>query len=144
MPWNCFLLGLELRPGTLLKKTSPVNFAKCLRITFLQKSSSRLFLMIVDLKNYFGEVKSNCREVFCKESVLQTFTKFTGKQLCWSLFLNRVAGLRHFKAYNFIKKETPTQLLSCEFYKSCFTEHVRGLFVGVYLRLCQASRIGNF
>ena len=34
------------------------------------------------------------REVFCKKGVLENFTKFTGKHLCWSLFFNKVAGLR--------------------------------------------------
>ena len=33
-------------------------------------------------------------EVFCKKGVLRNFTKVTGKQLCLSLFLNKVAGLR--------------------------------------------------
>ena len=33
-------------------------------------------------------------EVFCKRDVLKNFTKFTGKHLCQSLFLNEVAGLR--------------------------------------------------
>ena len=34
------------------------------------------------------------REVFCKKGVLENFTKFTGKHLCWSLFFNKVAGLK--------------------------------------------------
>ena len=34
------------------------------------------------------------REVFCKKGVLENFTKFTGKHLCWSLFFNKVAGVR--------------------------------------------------
>ena len=45
---------------------------------------------------------------------LRNFVKFTGKQLCQSLFLDKVAGLRP-EAYNFIKKETLAQVLSCEF-----------------------------
>ena len=31
-------------------------------------------------------------EVFYKKGVLKTFAKLTGKQLCQSLFLNKVAG----------------------------------------------------
>ena len=38
--------------------------------------------------------KTSRREVFCKKGVLEKFAKFTGKHLCWSLFLNKVAGLR--------------------------------------------------
>ena len=33
-------------------------------------------------------------EVFYKKGGLRNFTKFTGKHLCQSLFLNKVAGLR--------------------------------------------------
>ena len=33
-------------------------------------------------------------EVFYKKNVLRNFTKFTGKHLCQSLFINKVAGLR--------------------------------------------------
>ena len=37
---------------------------------------------------------STLPEVFCKKGVLRNFAKFTGKHLCQSLFLNKVAGLR--------------------------------------------------
>ena len=33
-------------------------------------------------------------EVFCKKGVLRNFVKFTGKQLCQSLFFNKVVGPR--------------------------------------------------
>ena len=42
-------------------------------------------------------------EVFCKKGVLRYYAKFTGKNLCQSLFFNNVAGLR-LKACNVIKK----------------------------------------
>ena len=32
--------------------------------------------------------------VFCKKGVLRNFAKFTGKNLCQSLFLNKVPGLK--------------------------------------------------
>ena len=32
-------------------------------------------------------VRSSRLEVFCKKGVLNNFSKFTGKHLCWSLFL---------------------------------------------------------
>ena len=31
-------------------------------------------------------------KVFCKTGVLETFAEFTGKHLCQSIFLNKVAG----------------------------------------------------
>ena len=43
----------------------------------------------------YNSHKGNSRpEVFCKKDVLRTFTKFTGKHLCKSLFFNKIAGLR--------------------------------------------------
>ena len=33
--------------------------------------------------------RSSCPEVFCKKGILRNFAKFTGKQLCQSLFLNK-------------------------------------------------------
>ena len=38
--------------------------------------------------------RSSHPDVFCKKGVLENFAKFTGKYLCQSLFLNKVAGLR--------------------------------------------------
>ena len=49
--------------------------------------------------------------MFCKKGVLGSFTKFTGKHLCQSLFLNKIAGLRPAT----IKKEALAQVFSCEF-----------------------------
>ena len=75
---------------------------------------------------------------------------FPGKQLCWSLFFNKVAG----KACNFIKKETPTQVFSCEyceiFKKTNFKEHLC-MVVSIPLILleeviyqCEASCLCSF
>ena len=59
-----------------------------------------------------------------KKGVLKNFTKFTGKHVCQSLLFNKVAG----ENSNFIKKETLTQVLSCEFFEifknTCFTGHL--------------------
>ena len=46
-----------------------------------------------------NDYRSSRQEVFCKKGVLKNFAKFTGKHLCQSLFLNKVAGLQ---ACNFI------------------------------------------
>ena len=39
-------------------------------------------------------IRRSCPEVFCKEGILKTFGKFTGKHLHQSLFFNKVADLR--------------------------------------------------
>ena len=75
--------------------------------------------------------RSNCPEVFCKQSVLRNFAKFTGKHLCQRLFFNKVAGLR------------PVTLLKKSLWHRCFhvnfakflrahfsTEHHHGVAFG--------------
>ena len=57
-------------------------------------------------------LRSIRREVFCGKGVLRNFIKFTGKQLCQSLFFNKAAGVR---PANLLKKETLPQVFSCEF-----------------------------
>ena len=57
-----------------------------------------------------------------KKGVFRNPTKFTGKCLCQSLSLNKVAGR------NFIKKENLAQVFSCELCEisknTFFTEHL--------------------
>ena len=55
--------------------------------------------------------KSNHLQMFFKKGALKSFAIFTGKCLCWSLFLIKL------QAYNFIKKEIPTQEFSYEYCK---------------------------
>ena len=50
-------------------------------------------------------VRSSRPEVFFKKGVLKHFSNFTGKHLCWSLFFDKVAGLR---LATLFKKETIT------------------------------------
>ena len=64
-----------------------------------------------------------------KKSVLKRFAKFTGKHQCQSLFLDKAVILQ------LIKKETLTQVFSCEFcefLRTPFsTEHLRVTTSGV-------------
>ena len=53
-------------------------------------------------------LRSSCSQMFFKKGVLLNFLIFTGKQLCWSLFLIKL------RACNFNKKEIPSQVFSCE------------------------------
>ena len=74
---------------------------------------------------YMLAARSNHQRCSIKKGVLKNFTKFTGKHLCQRLFFNKVPG----QACNFIKKESLTQVFSCEFCKNFkntfFTEHLR-------------------
>ena len=71
------------------------------------------FLSVEDCTFYKSAIKSNCilllchvrvkssrQELFCKKGILKNFAKFTGNCLCQGLFF---------------KKETMTQVFSCEF-----------------------------
>ena len=42
----------------------------------------------------FYNVRSSHRISSIKSDVFENFAKLTGKQLCWSLFFNKVAGLQ--------------------------------------------------
>ena len=77
------------------------------------------------IKKHNQLYRSSHQRCSLRKGVLRNFAKFTGKHLCQSLFFNKVAGA----ACNFIKKETLTQVFSCEFCEisknTCFTEHLR-------------------
>ena len=62
------------------------------------------------LAEYVGAV---VRRGFHKIGVLKHFTKFSRKHQCQGPFFNKVEGRRP-QACNFIKKETPTEVVSCD------------------------------
>ena len=75
-------------------------FSKCdqirnfLRIWWhlLKKSLMENFIFLCSILPYF--FRSSHRRRSAKKVVLRSFAKFIGKQLCQSLFFNKVAGLR--------------------------------------------------
>ena len=54
------------------------------------------------------------RRYSLRNGLVKNLAKFTGKHLRWSLFFLIMSQA---KVYNFIKKETSTQVFSCEFYE---------------------------
>ena len=58
-------------------------------------------------------------EVFCK---ISCSSNFTGRQLCWSLFLIKLEGW----GLHFYQKEIPTQLLSCKICEICKNTYFEG------------------
>ena len=98
------------------------------------------FFTIKTVRNYLQWkilkiVISSHSQRFFKIGALKIFSNFTRKQLCWSLFFNKVAGLRR-KIYKFIKKETPTQVFSCEicknFKNTYFEEHLHNDYFWIF------------
>ena len=65
----------------LLKKFSMENFIFCV-----------VEIYVSQLIHVLGS-KNSRLEVFYKKEILKTFTKSTGKYLCWSLFFNKVPGM---------------------------------------------------
>ena len=70
--------------------------------------------------------RSSRSEVFCQKGVLRNFAKFTGKDLCQSLFFNKVKGLR---PAILLKKKSLVHVFSCEFCEisknNFFIKHLR-------------------
>ena len=60
-------------------------------------------------------------EVFCQKYSLRNFAKLTEKHLCWSLFFNEVAGLRH---ETLLKK-----WLQCSCFPVCFATFLEIYFL---------------
>ena len=100
--WNIF-------PGNAIFKELFSNFSLGLPVT-------KTWVVLLNKKCFQKQSPGGCS---VKKSALKIFAKFTGKNLCRSLFFKRVA---------FIKKETPIQMLSfdfCQTFKNTFfTEHL--------------------
>ena len=77
----------------------------------------------VSVKSSYLPLQKQPPEVFYEKGVLKNFAKFTWKHLSQSLFLIKL------QACNFIKKDTLSQVFSCEFsviFKNIFfTEYLR-------------------
>ena len=48
------------------------------------------FNHVLDIRSKFLNAKSSCSQMFFKIGFLKNFTIYTGKHLCWSLFLLKV------------------------------------------------------
>ena len=83
----------------ILKSFTKITWKYLRKILFL-KSPSQMFsceYYKIFKDNYFVEhlrCRSSRPEVFFEKGILRNFAKFTGKHLCQSLFLNKVARLR--------------------------------------------------
>ena len=70
--------------------------AKSRRWLMLISNTKKLFTWTNDWDKRMEEkYRSSHRRCSVDKGVLKSFTKFTGKHLCQSLFFNKVAGLRH-------------------------------------------------
>ena len=60
-----------------------------------------------------------CSKVFDHIAAFKNYSKLTGKQWCWNLFLINLQA-PYLQPASFIKKETPAHVFSCEFPRDCF------------------------
>ena len=100
-------------------------------VNFIFYSELFQFLCIL-VEGY--QYRSSRPDVLFKKVVLKGLSKFIGKHLCQSLFFNKVAGLRPATE---IKKETLTQVFSCEFCQifkyAFFKGHLRWLPLSILI-----------
>ena len=102
-------------------------FLFCFLETYLKMRNKNLCcaLWILFCKQ---SLRSSLLEVVCKNGVLKHLAKFTVKDLCQSLFFNKVAGLR---PATFLKKKLWHSYYPVNFSKILkppfFTEHLRWL-----------------
>ena len=68
-------------------------------------------LLAEDFMKLELQYRNSRSQMFFKVGVLKNFVSFTGKHLCWSLFLIKLQAWRP----NFLKKETPTQIFPVKF-----------------------------
>ena len=84
----------------------------------------RIEYFLKDCRVAWKNSKAAVHWMFYKLVVLKNFTKFTRKDLCRSLFFNKVAGLK--------KRQTPGRVLSWRFFKNFkntyFMKHLRASF----------------
>ena len=65
------------------------------------------------------KVQRQLPETFCEKGALKNITKFTGRHLCHSLFLNKVAGL-FLRVETLVNKAPPAEA----YVKCCQTSKV--------------------
>ena len=75
---------------------------------FPEKIRNSGIFMTRDMLRILSIYRGSRQEVFCRKGALRIFAKFTEKNLCQSLFLNKVADLR------------PATLLNKRLWHKCF------------------------
>ena len=99
---RCFRVKFDKFLRTLILK----NICRWLLLTMLSKYSWNNILQEIYWCNVGPDhIQKQPLEVFCKKCVLKNFTLFTGKHLCWSLFLIK---LQSFSPSTLLKRDSNT------------------------------------
>ena len=98
------------------------------RILFLfvfEKMSSSIPMFLVMLLAHVGKRSNSRSQMFSKTGVLKNFAIFTGKNLCWSLFLIKFQDWR------------PTFLFKKRLQRRCFSVNIaKFLWTAFLLKTC--------
>ena len=93
------------------------------------------------LRNFATIVRSSHWRYSRKKAILKHFVIFTGKHLCWGLFLNKVAG---HKACKFIKKRLQHRYFLVNIGKSVRRPNANGCIFGkCFVRKFFRSELGK-
>ena len=95
-----------------------------------------------EMGHLLKSLRSSHQRCSVKKVILRNFAKFTGKHLCQSPFLNKVASYRP-KACNFIKKETLVQMFFREFSKFLVTRFLQNTSGRLRLIVVHHSMLRN-
>ena len=84
---------MEHKETTLKAKTenSLPTFPSFIGLLLQKKANFLVMFGSAEVLSKLEIFRSSRSEVFCKKGVLRNFAKFTGKDLCQSLFVNQVA-----------------------------------------------------
>ena len=127
--WQCSWLEISLnafRRSTIPQKQFIIIIPPSSNVYVVNSEQCHCRLGSLNLficKNQ-GLVQRQTPDVFCKKDFLKISSNFTGKQLCWSLFLIKL------QACIFIKKDSgrrrcfPVKFTKC-LRTPCFEEHLR-------------------
>ena len=83
-------------------------------------------------KYIFIIFRSSCRQMFFKTGVIGDFAIFTGKHLCWSLFLIKLRALGLQLYFNLVPKDFNTGVFLWKLRTPFFIEHLRWLLLSVW------------
>ena len=81
---------------------------KILLLDSNSKTVHKKLQFLLRKSNLLCTTTGSCLQVFFKKRDLKNFVKFTGQDLCWSLFLKKVSGL------------TPVTLLNMRLQQGCY------------------------
>ena len=98
------------QPASFFIATKTHNFEDFEKIIFddlkLRPTTDQTGTSIYSPSKVLQSTRSICLQVFCETGVLKKFANFTGKYLCWSLFLIKLLAFR---------PETTTQVFPLKF-----------------------------